>query len=96
MTSTDATAFTEAMGLTVDATAFFNRRYDNIVSPGRIITNEDGSVTRERLSNDGLGRAYGLELLLRHEVTEKFFGSLAYTLNRSEARRPSERYCHKA
>jgi TonB family protein len=71
----------------LDVTGFFNRRYDNIVSPGRVLNNEDGSVTRERLSNDGLGRAYGLEVLLRHEVTDKFFGWLAYTLNRSEQNR---------
>ncbi|MFL5322306.1 MAG: TonB family protein [Myxococcaceae bacterium] len=70
-----------------DVTGYFNRRYENVVSPGRVVTNPDGSVTREQYSNDGLGRAYGVELLLRHEVTKNFFGWLAYTLNRSEQRR---------
>jgi TonB family protein len=70
-----------------DLVAYFNRRYDLAVSPGRIIANEDGSITRERFSNDGLGRAYGLELLLRHQPTRNFFGWLAYTLNRSLVRR---------
>src|SRR5439155_1729086 len=37
-------------------------------------------------SNDGLGRAYGLEVLLRHEVTRNFFGWVAYTLSKSEER----------
>src|SRR5262249_40893656 len=30
------------------------------------------------------GRAYGLEILLRREITEHFFGWIAYTLSRSE------------
>jgi hypothetical protein len=73
--------------LNVDITGYYNRRFDNVVSPGATIVNEDGSVVRNRSSNDGLGRAYGLEVLLRHDVTKNFFGWLAYTFNRSEARR---------
>lgn len=76
---------TEAIN--VDLTGYFNRRFDNIVQPGRRVVNADGSVTVERSANDGLGRAYGLELMVRHEVTEKFFGWLSYTLNRSEEAR---------
>lgn len=73
--------------INVDVTGFFNRRFENVVSPGRRIINEDGSITQNRSSNDGLGRAYGMEVLLRHEVTKNFFGWLAYTLSRSEERR---------
>ncbi len=73
--------------INVDVTGFYNRRFDNVVSPGDRIVNEDGSVTQNRSSNSGLGRAYGLEVLLRHEVTKNFFGWLAYTLSRSEERR---------
>ncbi|MBS2031119.1 MAG: TonB-dependent receptor [Deltaproteobacteria bacterium] len=36
--------------------------------------------------NDGVGRAYGAELLVRHALTQRFFGWLAYTLSRSERR----------
>ena len=32
----------------------------------------------------GEGRSYGLELIMKHEFTERFFGWLAYTLSRSE------------
>lgn len=73
--------------INVDVTGFYNRRFENVVSPGRRIVNEDGTVTNYRSSNDGLGRAYGVEVLLRHEVTKNFFGWLAYTLSRSEERR---------
>ena len=38
----------------------------------------------DHFSSVGQGRAYGLELLLRHAVTEHFYGWLAYTLSRSE------------
>jgi len=38
------------------------------------------------LNNDGTGRAYGGELLLRHDPSGRFFGWIAYTLMRSERR----------
>ncbi len=71
----------------VDLTGFFNRRYENIVSPGPTTVSSDGTVLRERYANQGLGQAYGLELLLRHEVTKSFFGWLAYTFSRAETKR---------
>jgi TonB family protein len=73
--------------INIDVTGFFNRRYENIVSPGTTLVNADGSITRTRESNNGLGRAYGLEVMLRHEVSKHFFGWVAYTLSRSEERR---------
>ncbi|ATB27794.1 TonB-dependent receptor [Melittangium boletus DSM 14713] len=73
--------------ISVDVSGYFNRRYDLVVSPGDNVTNVDGTITRYQYSNRGLGRAYGLEVLLRHAVTRNFFGWLAYTLNRSEQRR---------
>ncbi|MBM7114329.1 TonB family protein [Archangium primigenium] len=76
---------TDAIGL--DVTGYFNRRYDLVVSPGDRVVNADGSITSYPYSNRGLGRAYGMEVMLRHAVTRNFFGWLAYTLNRSEQRR---------
>jgi outer membrane receptor for ferrienterochelin and colicin len=77
--------FTDTINL--DVTGFFNRRFKNIVDPGDTIANADGSVTQLAYANAGIGRAYGLEVLLRHEVTAQFFGWIAYTLSRSEVRR---------
>ncbi len=37
-----------------------------------------------RYTNNGRGRAYGMEILLRHQLTKNFFGWLAYSLSRSE------------
>lgn len=77
--------FTEFIN--IDVTGFYNRRFDNVVSPGQTVVNPDGSITTTRSANLGLGRAYGMELMLRHEVSKNFFGWIAYTLNRSEERR---------
>jgi len=54
------------------ATLFYVRRHDLPVA----------SV--DHFSSTGQGRAYGLELWLRHHVTARFYGWLAYTLSRSE------------
>jgi hypothetical protein len=35
-------------------------------------------------TSGGEGRSYGMELILKHEFTERFFGWIAYTLSRSE------------
>ncbi len=70
--------------LTVDVTGFFNRRFENVVAPGRFVDQADGSVLREAYSNDGLGRAYGIEVMLKKELTDRFSGWLSYTLSHSE------------
>lgn len=62
--------FTDAVNLT--ATAYYVRRHDLPVA----------SV--DHFSSTGQGRAYGVEFLLRHQVTKHFYGWLAYTLSRSE------------
>ena len=77
--------FTEFINL--DITGFYNRRYDNVVSPGITTVNADGTTSTTLSENLGLGRAYGMELMLRHEVSKNLFGWVAYTFNRSEIRR---------
>lgn len=36
--------------------------------------------------NDGVGRAYGVEIMIRHDPVGDFFGWVSYTLSRSERR----------
>jgi TonB family protein len=62
--------FTEAINLSL--TGFFVRRHDLPIA----------SV--DHFSSIGRGRSYGLEFLLRHDITEHFYGWIAYTLSRSE------------
>jgi TonB family protein len=58
--------------LTLDTTFYYVRRHDQAVpaTPGFTAT--------------GRGRSYGMELILKHEFTERFFGWIAYTLSRAE------------
>jgi len=40
--------------------------------------------TTKPWDNSGSSRAYGMEILLRHQLTERFFGWVAYSLSRAE------------
>ncbi|MDF1561748.1 MAG: TonB-dependent receptor [Deltaproteobacteria bacterium] len=64
---------------------FYNDRFHRVVSSNRVEI-VDGEAIVENYNNDGLGRAYGAELLLRHKLSERFFGWVAYTLMRSTER----------
>jgi hypothetical protein len=44
----------------------------------------DGVVSNPLFLNAGIGRSYGVELLLRREFTGRFYGWVAYTLSRSD------------
>jgi hypothetical protein len=80
--------FTDVVNL--DVTGFYNRRYELVVAPGQTEPQPDGTVIRQRFGNEGLGKAYGVEVMLRHELSRRFFGWVAYTLSRSVDRRENE------
>ena len=70
--------------ITLDATGFYKDMYSMVSpNPGQY-TDADGNVKPLRYDNNGKGRAYGLELVARHEFANNFTGWLAYTLSRSE------------
>ncbi len=56
----------------------------NLVEPSTNLIEKDGQQVPERYDNGGLGRSYGLEVLLRHQLARGFFGWISYTLSRSE------------
>jgi TonB family protein len=64
-----------------DATGFY-KDLRNWVSVTQASLSNDSSAAR--YDNNGKGRAYGLELVAKHELTRRFTGWLAYTLMRSE------------
>jgi outer membrane receptor for ferrienterochelin and colicin len=68
-----------AEGLDLDATAFY-KRLSRLV-----VRNEAASLdpAAPRYLNQGRGRVYGLEVLLRARLGERFFGWIAYTYQRS-------------
>jgi hypothetical protein len=71
-------------GLTVQPTLFYRRMW------GLVMRNPDPSPPLARaLVQDGVGRAYGAQVLLRFAPHPAVFGWVAYTLSRSERRHDS-------
>jgi TonB family protein len=66
--------------ITLDTTFYYMRRHNLPVRDA------DPTVN---FNDSGRGRGYGMELLLRHEITRNFFGWISYTLSRSEETVPS-------
>lgn len=80
-------------GIDLDATAFFNYIWDQSAASSDLVARPDGEIGPELFANTQTGRVYGLEVLLRKQLTGRFFGWLAYTLSRSERRpTPSDDY----
>lgn len=72
--------------LSLDAQLYYNHGYDRAVQT-RQVRLSGGTAEPLRYTNQGNSRSYGLELILKHNVTERFYGWLAYTLARSERTR---------
>jgi TonB family protein len=66
--------------ITFDATGFY-KDLSSVVSPNPAFGVDPAA---QRYDNNGKGRAYGIELVAKHDLTRKFTGWLAYTLMRSE------------
>jgi outer membrane receptor protein involved in Fe transport len=72
--------------LRLDLQGFWSTMRDLVIPTDSAAVGD--SVEREFYANDGSGRAYGLELLLRHEMTRRLHGWISYTLSRAETRTP--------
>ena len=72
--------------LGIDLTGFWHRRRNLAVATNQVTPQADGTVKPVNYLGTGRGEAYGLEVLLRQELTQKFFGWIAYTLSWSEQR----------
>ena len=70
--------------LTLDVTGFY-KDFGNMVSPTTATVERDGVLTELRYDNNGVGRAYGAEVVARYQ-SSKLTAWLAYTLSRSERR----------
>lgn len=67
----------------VHATGYYNQMFDLVEQVNRTVATEDGP-RRQYFANEGEGRSYGLEVLIRRRIEEGFYGWLSYTLSRSE------------
>lgn len=71
--------------LEVDATLYYRDAFDLVNdTSAQTINEQTGEPEPLIYENEGQGRSYGLELLLRHYPKDKFFGWLSYTLSKSE------------
>ena len=72
--------FTDAIGL--DVQVYYKSLMDLEWSSTRQVV-RDGQLVLENYNNLGEGYAYGIEILLRHELTSRFFGWISYSYSRS-------------
>jgi outer membrane receptor protein involved in Fe transport len=72
-----------AAGLFASIEGFYKRLSEIVVrSPDSEVIG--GEIVPVILDNAGIGRVYGVELLLRKELTSRLFGWIAYTFSRSQ------------
>ncbi|QDE66293.1 ligand-gated channel protein [Myxococcus xanthus] len=69
----------------VGGEVFYND-LDGLIVRSNATVVRNGQRVPERLSNGGVGRIYGLEVLVRRALTDRLFGWVSYTLSRSERR----------
>ena len=69
--------------LEFDVTGYYRDLYDLSVTTDEIVV-VDGETQPKYFDNDGQGRAFGAEVLLRHYPQNRFFGWIAYTLGWSQ------------
>jgi TonB family protein len=67
--------------ITFDATGFYKDMSKMVSTTQASLSGDSGAAAYD---NNGKGRAYGMELVAKHDLTKRFSGWLAYTLMRSE------------
>ena len=67
----------------VQTTFYYTQFFDLVEQVSRVGTG-DSELQRSFFANEGEGRAYGLELLVRRRIEQGLYGWLSYTLSRSE------------
>jgi TonB family protein len=72
---------TDALG--VDVQLYYKDLFDQAQSVPAP-TSPDADVSVPSYASTGRGRGYGVEVLLRHQLTRNFFGWIAYSLSRTE------------
>ncbi len=75
--------------LSVNAASVINDANTTLI-PTMNVTDTDQQEFIDRLTAPQLGRAYGLEVLLRRQAKSGLFGWVSYTLSRSERKRDGE------
>ncbi len=76
--------FTDAIG--IDVQGYYKDLFDQARATlgSGIGADLSTAATDLRYTSIGRGRSYGMEILLRHQLTKNFFGWISYSLSRTE------------
>ena len=69
----------------IDSEIYFVNRHDLVVFTNDAVANADGTFTYTNFLNEGKAQSYGLEMLIKREISEHVFGWLSYTFSRSHS-----------
>src|SRR5262249_35746009 len=72
--------------LSIDSEIFYETRDDVVVFTDTVVQNPDGTFSNVNFANNGHKYSYGLEILLKRQISPHFFGWLSYTFSRSKYR----------
>ena len=67
----------------IDSEIYYVRRRNLVVFSNDLVMNDDGTFQNVNFINEGRRDSYGLELLIKREISEHVFGWLSYTFSRS-------------
>ncbi|HSR99583.1 MAG TPA: TonB-dependent receptor [Kofleriaceae bacterium] len=70
----------------VDSEVFYVRRHDLAVFSGDLVANADGTFSPVNFLSEGVRDSYGLELLIKREISEHAYGWLSYTFSHATQR----------
>ncbi len=69
--------------VSADLQLYYKDLFDAVAQSDRLVE-RGGELVPERYTNDGTGRSYGAEVLLRYDPDGRFFGWIAYSISRVE------------
>jgi TonB family protein len=70
----------------IDSELYYVRRYDLAVFTNDVAENPDGTFHNVNFRSEGVRDSYGLELLVKREISEHAYGWLSYTYSRAHQR----------
>jgi TonB family protein len=77
----------------IDSEIYYINRRDLAVFTSDVVANSDGTFSNVNFRSEGRARSYGIELLVKREISEHVYGWLSYTLSRSQQRNhPGDAY----
>jgi TonB family protein len=71
----------------IDSEIYYVDRQDLIIFSDAAIQNSNGTFTYVNFDNNGRGYSYGLEAIIKREITEHFYAWLSYTYSRARMQR---------